>query len=263
MKVFEHFCNNFVDGCLAKKSVDGFESIWALDLDWFEEPNLCRGGWSGVARYKVSSEYSVFIKRQENYCYRSWNNLFIPTPTFYREFKNLQKFTQLKIPTLDLLYFGKRKEKGKMQAILVTEELDGFLSLDSDELKRIIQVDILFRKAVIKKLAKVIAHMHKEKVQHGCLYEKHVFLKRLEDGTIDLRLIDLEKAKKKIFGKSVVSRDLDTLFRHSEGWSKADYMRFFLLYRGEVRLSDQSKKVLASFLKKVKVKVKDNKSSKL
>ena len=33
--------------------LDSFESVWALDIGWFEEPNERRGGWSGVSRPEV------------------------------------------------------------------------------------------------------------------------------------------------------------------------------------------------------------------
>ena len=40
----------------AANGLDSFESIWALDIGWFEEPNVRRGGWSGVSRYDVTSD---------------------------------------------------------------------------------------------------------------------------------------------------------------------------------------------------------------
>ena len=103
--------------------------------------------------------------------------------------------------------------------------------------------------------------MHNQHLQHNCLYEKHIFLKQLEDGSIDVRLIDLEKVKWKPFKAQAMYRDLGSLYRHSSGWNNRDYLRFFLFYQKESRLSKPSKRTLNTFFEKVQTKqIKSDKS---
>ena len=62
-------------GLIARTNgLDSFESIWTLDIGWFEEPNERRGGWSGVSRYEIElpdgRREGIFIKRQQNHITR-------------------------------------------------------------------------------------------------------------------------------------------------------------------------------------------------
>jgi hypothetical protein len=56
---------------LQLKQLDDFESIWNLEMEWFEEPNHKKGGWSGVGRLELnlgnSGNLNLFIKKQENH----------------------------------------------------------------------------------------------------------------------------------------------------------------------------------------------------
>lgn len=38
---------------LVFNDLDSYEKVWALDAEWFEEPNYGRGGWSGVSRIEL------------------------------------------------------------------------------------------------------------------------------------------------------------------------------------------------------------------
>lgn len=255
MKVFEYCANELAKKCMQENNLNDFQVIWDLDAGWFEERNIRRGGWSGVSQYEIANGSAIFIKRQENHCYRAWDTFFLPVATFYREFKNIQRFDKHNIPTLELIYFGQRKEEGKIQATLITHELEGYFPLDSNELKQKLNVDFKLRRRVIKTIAEVIGHMHTQHLQHNCLYEKHIFVKLFQNGTIDVRLIDLEKVKWKPFKTGIMYRDLGSLYRHSSGWSIRDCLRFFIYYQNEDRLSKNSKKTLSSFIKKIKAKV--------
>ena len=60
---------------LKQNSLGYFSALWQLQADWFEEPNIRRGGWSGVVKIplrngKYESSY-IFIKRQENHLSRT------------------------------------------------------------------------------------------------------------------------------------------------------------------------------------------------
>lgn len=245
-----HFGEGWSD-ILRHNHTDGFEQLWALDANnWFEPPNHCRGGWSGVVRTRLAlpegGEVGIFIKRQENHVYRAWQNLFRPAATFEREFLNLLRFRRLGIPTLETVYFGQRMVGGKLRAILVTRELTGYLPADAERYRPVAQLERNRRKGLIDRAAEIIRQMHRHHLQHNYLYPKHLFIR--EDGDLDIRLIDLEKAKWRLSRRSIAVRDFDSLYRHTEGWSRTDQLRLFLAYRQEARLGKESRKVLGTIL---------------
>lgn len=247
MMTNSYFANDVLRDALAKKGLSTFDALWNLDTEWFEAPNYRRGGWSGVSRYRLDSS-GIFIKRQENHFYRAPITCFLPRATFAREFDNILRFVSLGIPTLDLIYFGHRTLKGKVQAILITRELEGYQSLDSLEIQNRSQTDPEYKKKLFAKLASEIHKMHECHMQHNCLYPKHIFVKSLEDG-IDVRFIDLEKAKWRPFKLHASLRDLGTLYRHAGEWRATDKLRLFLAYRNESRLSQHSKAFIRKIIK--------------
>jgi len=214
-----------------------FSDLWQLDVSWFEPPNNSRGGWSGVVktRLKVNEQaLSVFIKRQDNHLTRTWQHSLRGIPTFQKEYANIRRLQALDIPTLEPVYFGVQGTK----AILVTKALDDFVSLDKLN-KDILSPDQI--RHLLTAIAEVIRAMHEHRLQHNCLYPKHIFVSQTEHGW-DVRLIDLEKLRCCLRRKTAQIRDLSSLSRHaSPDWSMTDHMRFFKAYVGETRLSSSSK----------------------
>src|SRR5436190_19447904 len=111
-----------------------FHSFWKLEADWFETPNERRGGWSGVARCELKlpegGTRRIFLKRQENHVAKSWRHPIRGIATLVREFTNLQHCERHRVPTAHVIYFAQRDVEGRLQAILATEELIGFRSLE-------------------------------------------------------------------------------------------------------------------------------------
>jgi tRNA A-37 threonylcarbamoyl transferase component Bud32 len=246
MAIREYISEEWHD-ILRHNHVDDFERLWALDAEnWFEPPNHRRGGWSGVVRTKLAlptgGEAHIFIKRQENHVYRAWQNLFRLTATFEREFRNLLRFRQFGIPSPETIYFGQRTVEGKLRAILVTRELAGYLPVNAECYSPIAKLDRSRRKLLISQAADTVRRLHQKRIQHNCLYPKHLFVR--EDGDFEVCLIDLEKAKWRPYKQSIVVRDFGSLYRHTEGWSRTDQLRLFLAYRNESRASKKSKKIL-------------------
>lgn len=99
------------------------------------------------------------------------------------------------------------------------------------------------RKALFTKLAELLRRLHADKRQHSCLYLKHIFVKPMANAEFEVNLIDLEKARWQPFRRWAVFRDLYTLSRHAGSWPLTDYVRFFLAYQQERRLSPASKKL--------------------
>lgn len=240
---------------LTENNLDSFEKIWQLKVDWFEEPNIRRGGWSGVVKINLNTpqgKIGVFIKRQENHVTKSPLHPIKGQPTFEREFKNILRLQKYNIPTLEPVYFSKRNHQGNLQAILVTKELTGYTSLDSDRL--LSYGDLIENKQhknnLLKAVADTLRTMNQHHFQHNCFYLKHVFVKPTENEW-DVRIIDLEKLKRTVFKKNAVFRDLFTLHRHAQGWSKKDHVRLFKYYVEEEKLSDSSKTLWRLIEKKV------------
>lgn len=254
MRNIEHL-NEDWRAVLRQNQVADFEALWTLDCAWFEEPNYRRGGWSGVYRTTLRGlqeedgrSVGVFIKRQENHIYRSLRHGFRAMPTFEREFHNIQLFQEYAIPTVEWFYFGQRMVSGQMRSILVTRELAGYQALDDERL--IAVLSRAERRQLLERLAAVLHLMHSHHIQHGCLYPKHIFFKRLDDGRLDVRLIDLEKAKYRYFGRVAALRDISTLYRHSPHISRADKLFFFKAYRQEKTLSQTSRMMLGRVVRR-------------
>lgn len=251
----DEYINPAWENLLRLHGMDSFGRIWELaEGTWYEPPNQARGGWSGVSRLELDApggrKLGIFIKRQENHVYRSWRRFFLPTATLEREFRNCLRFHELGIPSLEPLYFGQRRVSGKWRAILITRELEGYQPLDSTDYRPINQLGRVERNRLINSVAGIIRQMHAHHFQHTCLYPKHLFVKRNPDTSIDARFIDLEKTRRLPFKWWIAARDMDSLRRHAQGWSRTDCLRLFLAYRQEQKLSRVSKKLLSAILRK-------------
>lgn len=255
----DHFPNQWRD-ILRHNNLDSFEKLWDLQLDWFEEPNQRRGGWSGVSRCDLDlpagGKVGVFIKRQENHITRTLLHPF-GMSTFIREIENILRFKQAAIPALEPVYFAVRKVEGDLRAILCTEALDGYEPLEDlvERWSREGWPDRKSRKPLMEVVASVMAKMHDHKIQHNCFYPKHIFVRFTEAG-ISVRIIDLEKAKVKTFRRHASFRDLYALNRHAMYWSRTDRLRFFLLYLGRKRLDPEAKELWRRIVTRTAIKAK-------
>ena len=84
------------------------------------------------------------------------------------------------------------------------------------------------RRAVIRACADTVRCLHAAKLQHNCLYPKHIFV-RLVGNKAEAKLIDLEKTKHVRYHRKAALRDLDSLNKHTEDWSQTDRLRFLIL----------------------------------
>lgn len=242
---------------LAFNKLETFEQLWALDAPWFEEKNQRRGGWSGVSRIDLllpeGGSVGVFLKRQENHRKRSLAYPLTGRATFAVEFENIQRFEQLGINTLEPIFFSDKRQQGKLQAILMTRELTGFKALSSEGFHPGGRYAKTAEKklAMFKQLAALMHQMHNKNIKHDCFYLKHVFAKPLEKAGMELKVIDLEKAKKVPFRANATFRDIYSLLRHAQEWTDEDKLTFFKIYRGEEQLSAQSLKLWRSINRKL------------
>ena len=146
------------------------------------------------------------------------------------------------LPVTEPLYFGERGWFRRQRALLVTKELIGYRPLDevlapgSDA-----RSSPRLRNRIIDATARVIRRFHEARIQHNCLYPKHIFV-RLDDGEIDVKIIDLEKAKRPLLSGKARSRDLDTLYRRSLWLPATARARFWLSYLGEPTFTPRAKR---------------------
>jgi len=225
-----------------------FQDFWEYEAEWFEEPNVRRGGWSGVMRVVLESpddtERVIFLKRQENHVTKTIWYPFRGKMTFEIEMKAIQQLRACNIPTLKPLYFAQRTIDGDRRSILITAELKDYISLEdlTHEWDDKGWPSVAERKRIIISVANVLREMHKHKLQHNCFYAKHVLLKFV-DNDIDVRIIDLEKVKRRCLRTTATIRDLYTLSRHLGSWSATDRLRFLLVYMQIPRLNPVARKV--------------------
>jgi hypothetical protein len=232
---------------LADNKLPDFDSLWKLDVGWFEEPNHRRGGWSGVSRCELmlpdGGRSGIFIKRQENHGTPSLRHPVRGVPTFFREFKRIMDYRSKRIPTLEPVYFATRQVGKNQRAILITEELAGYVSLDSQVQSWMSEgaPSRALRQGVLKAVASLLRDMHAHGIQHSCFFSKHVFVRLNEDGSVDARVIDLEKSRWRPLKTLCAMRDLYSLSRFSSYWSRSDRLWFYREYLGIPRLTPYAK----------------------
>lgn len=100
---------------------------------------------------------------------------------------------------------------------------------------------LMVRMQMMQAVAKVMSVMHDHGIQHNCFFPKHVFTRLNTDGSVDVRVIDLEKSRWRPLRIFCTIRDLYTINHHSLCWSKTDRLRFFKAYLGIERLTPYAK----------------------
>jgi len=233
----EHFATQW-KALFEYNGLRDFDDFWKLQADWFEKPNERRGGWSGVARCQLKlpegGTRRIFLKRQENHVTKTWRHPLRGMATLVREFRNFQHFERCRVPTARVVYFAQRNVEGRRQAVLATEELTGFRSLEEWTKQWLKEgwPKLVERRRMIEAMADAVRQMHQSQFRHNCLAAKHVFLKLPETDhhPVEVRIIDLEKARWNPFRSLAARGDLSLLHRHCAGWRRADVVRFYKAY---------------------------------
>lgn len=217
---------------LTQHQLASFEQLWAYKGDWFEPPNRERGGWSGVNFIELTNEagkkQGFYLKRQQGHMRRTWRHPIVGEPTFVREFEIIEHLTQHNVKTPKIVYFGSQQT----QAVLLTEALEGFVSLDK------MQTDFQFSQKIelIRQLAGAVRNMHLAGVQHRSLYDKHFFIKEI-NSSFEAALIDFEKSRVNSFISMLKFSDLITLNYRTQSFSRTQRLRFYKQYVEIVHLT--------------------------
>ncbi|QCY14342.1 lipopolysaccharide kinase InaA family protein [Pseudomonas sp. MPC6] len=210
-----------------------FDYFWNLRGEWVEEPNVRRGGESGVQRVRGSDGNLLYTKRQTGHIYRSWRYPF-GRPTVLRERDALIGLSQIDVRVPEIVFCGAQRDPvHKWRALLVTKSLDGFEELEhwyaGGGRERHGEA---VHDRVLKDLAENLARMHKGRLQHSCLYIKHVFVRVTGEGDaarVEVALIDLEKCRLRLTARSAATHDMKQLRRHSS-FSTTDWQKLIYFY---------------------------------
>ncbi|NJD35701.1 MAG: hypothetical protein FIA96_12870 [Betaproteobacteria bacterium] len=183
------------------------------------------------------------MKRQENHKTFSWRQPIKGIPTFLREFRLIMLYKASGIPALEPVYFAMRTIDGGHRAILMTEELSGFASMES-HVQAWLQNGFPprgDRRKYLEAVAELSGRIHESKIQHNCYYPKHIFARMNPDGRVEARVIDLEKSRRRPLSLLCTLRDIDTLNRHAPEWSRSDRLLFLKSYLRIDRLTPYAK----------------------
>lgn len=228
---------------LQRVAMNSFDAWWALALDAVEPGNQRRGGWSTVSRHRLPvavGGIGVFVKRQCDHVYRSLRHPWRGRLTAEREYRTLRRCAETGVATAEPVLYAQASLDGHRCGVLVTRELAGYRALEDcvSRWQNSGWPPLIERRRLLHAVAALVRQLHAAHLQHNCLYPKHVMVSDawLAGGddsiTAPVALIDLEKAKWRLWRRYCARRDLDSLNRRSVGWSRTDRRRFLGYYLG-------------------------------
>ncbi len=212
---------------------NGFSHFWGQRGEWVEEPNVRRGGESGVQRLITDDGQTLYSKRQTGHIYRSWLHPF-GRPTVLRERDALEGLNRLGVGVPQIVFCGAERTENEWRALLVTEALEGFeefekwLAAGGRE-----QYGELLYEQMLSEMGKTLARMHLGRWQHSCLYIKHIFVRVTGEGDqarAEVALLDLEKGRRRWTAYGAAQHDMKQLRRHSS-FSAADWQKLVYFYQ--------------------------------
>jgi tRNA A-37 threonylcarbamoyl transferase component Bud32 len=211
-----------------------FEQWWQLQGEWVEAPNRRRGGESGVQRLLLEEGRVLYAKRQVGHSYRSLRYPF-GRPTVLRERDALLALGRIGVKAPSVLYCAARKDpRGAWRGLLVSEELSGFQEIQrwyAEGGRERFGVQVNDR--LLEQVAQMLARFHRAGWQHGCLYQKHVFVRVEQVGErieVETALLDLEKSRRRFSRGQAARHDMLQLKRHSS-WAAGDWDRLVYFYQ--------------------------------
>ncbi|MCV2219782.1 lipopolysaccharide kinase InaA family protein [Thauera sp. Sel9] len=195
-----------------------FDYWWTLPGDWVEEPNERRNGWSGVIR-AVVEDGEVYIKRQCNHLCRSLRHP-LGWPTASREWHFLLRLRALGIAAPTPVFHSVRHTAAGTEAVLVTAALAGY-----HPLHELGALPSARRAAIAELLGRMLGRLHREHLQHSCLYDKHVMVRLHDNARPDVALLDLEKMRHRLTPTLAARHDLAQLRRRQRFFDDQDWAR--------------------------------------
>lgn len=240
---------------LSRCNFADFNAIWDHEIDWYEEPNERRGGWSGVGRVDLvlsdGNALSLFVKKQQNHGRRTLRSPIKGEPTFRREFKRLIYLSEHNFAAPNVVLYGEFSSGENQRALLVTVALDDYQSLEEILSQWWSSANAKKKSSLIAKVAIEIKRFHDLGLTHRALYPKHIFIKNFAYSP-EIALIDLEKARFNFFSSYRAYFDLAALSRHSFNISARQKLTFFKQYLGIKKMNSYQKFLCRLIVKRSK-----------
>ncbi|WP_436856575.1 lipopolysaccharide kinase InaA [Citrobacter tructae] len=199
---------------------DEFNDWWATEGDWVEEPNFRRKGMSGVQCIERDGK-KLYVKRMTQHLFHSVRYPF-GRPTIVREMDVIQELERAGVIVPKIVYGKATKIDGEWRALLITEDMKGFISIaDWYQQHAISPYPDGVRDAMLKAVAVAFKKMHSVNRQHGCCYVRHIYVK--SEGTIEAGFLDLEKSRRRFRRHKAVNHDFAQLEKYLSPIPKADW----------------------------------------
>lgn len=218
---------------IAKQHQDqDFNTWWARTGEWVEEPNHRRGGESGVQMLPPCTANSpwLYSKRQVGHQFFSWRYP-LGRPTILREKKAIHALERLGVKVPKLIFYGAVKRANHWHALLVTEALTDFISLEEwYDQQRKQPADSALIEPLLEQVAKTLYRMHHAGWQHSCCYAKHIFIKINSRHAPEVALLDLEKAHQRWPAYRAALHDIKQFSRHRGQMPDAHWQLFLQHY---------------------------------
>jgi hypothetical protein len=199
---------------LHKAGYASFNDLWNLPQEFVEPANIRRNGWSGVSTLQVQdpqgNEETFYLKRQEN---QTRFSLRYPTGalTFRYEADALSMALERGWPSVEMVAYAFRTEaeSGAAQGLLLTRALP--LPSLADFEDKISDWSVCLPQ--LRRVGEQLLAMHMTGWQHGALFPAHIFI---ELNTGDIRLIDFERARKRLSPQWAAYADFTQFIRRCD-----------------------------------------------
>lgn len=164
----------------------------------------------------VTAGRLYYVKRQRNHLCRTLRHPF-GWPTASREWHYLQRLRALGVAAPVPVFHQARKGDQGIEAVLVTEELEGFSDLAH-------QADLspTRRRRLASVLGERLGVLHHARLQHSSLYDKHIMVRWDADEPV-VALIDLEKMRQRLTARGAAGHDLEQLRRRQKLFDDGDW----------------------------------------
>ncbi|MES0266092.1 lipopolysaccharide kinase InaA [Citrobacter sedlakii] len=197
-----------------------FYDWWATEGDWVEEPNSRRKGMSGVQCIERDGT-RLYVKRMTQHLFYSlrypWGR-----PTIVREIAVIKELARAGVIVPKIVYGDAMKVNGEWRALLVTEDMSGFVSIaDWYHQHALTPYPDDLRQDMLKAVALAFKKMHAVNRQHGCCYVRHIYVKT--EGEVEAGFLDLEKSRRRFRRRKAAQHDFSQLEKNLHPIPQADW----------------------------------------
>ncbi|MDH4582458.1 InaA protein [Pseudomonas sp. BN415] len=219
-------------------SEGSFDKWWDTYGEWFDSEDQLLSGESGIQRLHTQDGQVLYSKRQINHFHHDLVHPF-GEPAILHEMRALQALAKLGIRVPKVVFSAARKTETEWQALLITESLDGFISLEAWYAQ---PMQANLRQQLIQQLANTIARMHRAGWEHGRLYPKNIFVKVTgeREPHVEVALLGLAKANHRLTAYSASKHDYEQFKQHRKPMPDEDWKAFATVYR-DVMESDYTR----------------------